>query len=365
MSVASRNPFALLDEESSRPGTPAAASAKPKEEAPAAPAPANTQKPRGGPASRGGRYYQRGRGGKSNGRDENVAPEDDATSPAEGNGQRRFDGEGRGRGRGRGRGGRGGRGRPFDRHSATGKTDSDKKVHQGWGGDEGNTELRAEVEGNSDAVADTNDLASPAPNNDWAGTTSNNDWAGTTSNNDWAGGDNSADAWNAPADSGDAAPTATEEKTGDRPARREREPREPEEEDNTLTYDQYLAKKKEEAAELVPKLETRKANEGDDSIWKDAVPLKKDEGAESYFAGKTKTSAPKTKAKKDEKVYLEIDARFERPSRGGRGGRGGDRGDRGDRGRGGRGRGSGRGRANGPSTPVVNVDDETAFPALA
>lgn len=345
MSVASRNPFALLDEESSRPGTPAAAAAKPKEEAPAAAAPAKAQKPKAGPASRGGRYYQRGRGGRTNGaRDENQAPEDDAASPAEG-GQRRFDGEGRGRGRGRGRGGqRGGRGRAYDRHSGTGKTDSDKKIHQGWGGDEGTTELQAEMQGATDAVVDTN-----------------NDWAGTAPSNDWAGGDNSASAWDAPAaEAGEAAPAAAEEKSGDRPPRRDRDREE--EEDNTLTLDQYLAKKKEEAAGVVPKLETRKANEGDDSIWKDAVPLKKNEDEEAYFAGKTKSNAPKAKPKKEEKVYLEIDARFERPQRGGRG-RGGDRGDRGSRG--GRGRGGARGRANGPSAPVVNVDDETAFPALA
>lgn len=72
-------------------------------------------------------------------------------------------------------------------------------------------------------------------------------------------------------------------------------------------------------------------------------------------------SAPKARAKKEEKVYLEIDARFdrpERPGRGGRGGRGTDRG-RGDRpGRGRRGFGT-----NG--SPVVNVDDEKAFPSLS
>lgn len=70
------------------------------------------------------------------------------------------------------------------------------------------------------------------------------------------------------------------------------------------------------------------------------------------------------RAEKKEKVYIEIDARFERPSRGGRGGRGGDRG----RGRGGRGRGRGAGgynAANGTQAPLVNVDDENAFPSLS
>ena len=77
-------------------------------------------------------------------------------------------------------------------------------------------------------------------------------------------------------------------------------------------------------------------------------------------------NTPKARAKKEEKVFLEIDARFERPARGGRGGRGGDRGDRPPRG--GRGRGAGRGRgSNGPSAtgPALNVDDQSAFPALA
>jgi plasminogen activator inhibitor 1 RNA-binding protein len=69
-----------------------------------------------------------------------------------------------------------------------------------------------------------------------------------------------------------------------RPMRRGRE-REPEEEDNTLTLSQYLAQKKE--IEGVPKLDARKANEGvDDNIWKDVVPLKKDEEGNSYFVGK-------------------------------------------------------------------------------
>lgn len=88
--------------------------------------------------------------------------------------------------------------------------------------------------------------------------------------------------------------------------------------------------------------------------------------AYAHATAQAKNAAPKARTKKEEKVFLEIDARFERPARGGRGGRGGgDRGhsDRGDRGRGGRARG--RGRANGNSGPALNVDDQTAFPSLA
>lgn len=90
---------------------------------------------------------------------------------------------------------------------------------------------------------------------------------------------------------------------------------------------------------------------------------------EFHFDLQTK-SAPKSRTKKEEKVYIEIDARFERPERGrgrGRGDRG--RGDRGDRERGGYGEGRNRGgrygrqNTNG-SAPALNVDDQTAFPSL-
>lgn len=63
---------------------------------------------------------------------------------------------------------------------------------------------------------------------------------------------------------------------------------------------------------------------------------------------------------------IEIDAHFERPSRGGRG-RGGRGADRVDRGRGGgRGRGGPRGgRDAAQSDQVVNVEDQSAFPSLS
>ncbi|KAJ2931137.1 hypothetical protein H1R20_g5962, partial [Candolleomyces eurysporus] len=359
MSVASRNPFALLDaEDSSRPASPGAA----KQGAPAPPsAPAargQQKKTRGGPASRGGKYYARG--GKPAPKD-GSGPGEDAPAPE---GQRRFEGErgerggrgGRGgRGRGAPRGGRGGR--AFDRHSATGKTDSHKKVHQGWGGDEPNTELKQEQAASADAAAE----AVPAEGGaaDWGGATGGDSWGAAPAADAWGGAPEgeAATGWAAPAEGEAAAPEG-------KPRRREEE----EEEDNTLTFDQYLAKKKDQDA-AIPKLEaTRQANEGaGDDIWKDAVALNKNEEEESYFIGKTKT-APKSKTKKEEKVYLEIDARFERPDRGGRGRGRGDRGDRGgDRGgeRRGRGRGGPRGgRQNGPNA-APNVDDQTAFPSLA
>ncbi|KAI0068352.1 hypothetical protein BV25DRAFT_1904746 [Artomyces pyxidatus] len=341
MSVATKNPFALLDD-ASRPSSPAPAPQK--TEAPPASATRGAPKSKG-PAARGGRYYQRG--GKP--RDSGDGVGEDA--PAGEDAKKRFEGEGRGRGgRGRGRGdrerGRGGRGRPFDKHSMTGKTDSDKKVHQSWGGDEGNSELKAEQAGNTDAIAETTATGADA------------DWDGAGAATD--------DIWNTPIVDAEATPAAEGEKEGRKP-RGDRAEREPEEEDNTLTYEEYLAQR--EAASNIPKVEAvRAANDGADDLWKDAVQhTKKTDDEDTYFVGKSK-SAPKSRAKKEEKVFIEIDARFERPSRGGgrgRGDRGGDRSSRG--GERGRGRGA-RGGARPPRTngsPAVNVDDESAFPSLS
>jgi len=198
--------------------------------------------------------------------------------------------------RGRGRGGRGngpqrGGRRPFDKHSQTGKTsvplaihsplpslpnpssDSEKKVHHSWGGDDGNTELKNEEAANLDAAAE-----GAAATTDWA--------ADSAPTNDWGAPDAAApaDAWGAPdATAPDATAPAQE---GDKPEGRPRRERDLEEEDNTLTLEQYLSQQKDKES-LIPKLEgTRKANEGADAnIWKDVVPLQK-EDEDAYFVGK-------------------------------------------------------------------------------
>ena len=138
------------------------------------------------------------------------------------------------------------------------------KVHQGWGGDEGSTELKQEQAANADAEAEA------VPAEDGAA-----GWGAAT------GGDPAA-SWGAadgeaPAE-GAAAPEG-------KPRRREEE----EEEDNTLTLDQYFAKKKDQDT-AIPKLETtRQANEGaGDDLWKDAVALSKNEEEEAYFVGKVR-----------------------------------------------------------------------------
>ncbi|KAJ1311439.1 hypothetical protein OPQ81_009928 [Rhizoctonia solani] len=323
MSVASRNPFAVLNDDDVI-STPAPAAAAP---APKAPAPQKKEQPQKGPSNRGGRYYQRGRGTQGTPRDEAGATQEGPTStgdrPAEGRSDR-----GRGRARGRARGDGRGRGRDPrpDRHSQTGKVDTEKRVNSGWGADEGRTELAAEQSGAADATAD-------AAGNEWAGQVSND--------------------WGAPAEG------ATEAKPAEGEAQDER-PKEEEEEDNTMTLSEYLAKKK--TSDVVPpKLEARAANEGsDNTLWKDAVQLQRDEDEDNYFVGKTK-AAPKARAKKEEKIHIDIDARFAPIERGGRG-RGGERG-RGDRGRGGRGRGGDSGRRR--TETNIDVSDESAFPSLS
>lgn len=130
-------------------------------------------------------------------------------------------------------------------------SDSDKKVHQGWGGDEGNSELKAEAGGATDAAAETTEWDAP----------------------------NDASGWDAAPVEGAAA--ATEGAPAGEKAEA-RKPREPEEEDNTLTLDEY--RKKQGGLDIVPKLEGRKV---DDSAFKGAVVVtKKDEDEAAYFVGK-------------------------------------------------------------------------------
>ena len=333
MSVASRNPFALLDDDRSA-AAPAAKAAAPVAAA-AAPA-AGNKKPAAtkGPASRGGKYYARGGGGPRRDGPGGATPAGEEAVGAE---PRKYDG-GRGRGRGGARGGRGRGGaggfdrKAFDRHSQTGKTDSDKKLHQGWGGDDGVAELQTEEAGATDAAKEATDPSAPT------------DSAAT------------------PAE-GETTPTQEGRPRRDREGRE----REPEEEDNTVTYEQYLAKKQEN--DVVPKLEGVRQVEEDGKWSKGAVLLEKPEEEEAYFAGKAK-SAAKPRAKKEEKVFLEFEARWNDPNRGGRGGRGRGGSDRPPRGAS-RARGTPRGAprggrgGSGAAGGNLKIDDESAFPSLS
>ncbi|GAA5908293.1 Stm1p [Sporobolomyces salmoneus] len=208
-----------------------------------------------------------------------------------------------------------GGGRPFDRQSQTGRVDSEKAEAAGWGADEGKKELEAEVLAEGDAKEEQAEAA-----------------------------------------------TGTATPVREAPV---------EEEDNTQTYEQYLAAQAEKKLNIASLPEARKANEGvDDAQWGNATAVtKKADAEEEWLMGAPKTASNKTKAKK-EKIFLEIDAPIRKPtenSRGGRGGRGGARGGR----EGGRGRGQARGGNNnnnnsrGPRQSAPAVSDASAFPALA
>jgi plasminogen activator inhibitor 1 RNA-binding protein len=132
----------------------------------------------------------------------------------------------------------------------------------------------AAAEGAADSAANDNGWGvSQDTSNDWgvdAGPTNDDAWGQTT----------------APTADAELAPTSPTGADADKPGR-ERKGREPEEEDNTLTLDQYLAQKKD--SDIVPKLEgVRKANDGAEDIWRDAVPLKKDQQQDTYFVGKVR-----------------------------------------------------------------------------
>jgi plasminogen activator inhibitor 1 RNA-binding protein len=148
-------------------------------------------------------------------------------------------------------------------------SDSDKKIHQGWGGDEGGTELKAEEAGTTDAqaegVASAADGWDAVPIDPWSAPPP-------------------TDPWGIPPPEGDAAPIAEDEKGDDDRKPRERDP---EEEDNTISYDQYLAQLKDTTTTVVPKLEgVREANEGANDVWGDAVEHKKNEDDQAYYVGK-------------------------------------------------------------------------------
>lgn len=166
---------------------------------------------------------------------------------------------------------------------------------------------------------------------------------------------------------------------------------EPEPEDKSISYADYLAQLAEKKLALgTGPLEARKPNEGSkqDKKWDNAKAVVKQE--EEDFVTGTGGKAKRERERKQKQI-LEIDQRFvEQPDRGGRGGfrggrgrgegrgefRGGGgrgRGDRGDRGGRGRGdfrggargvpRGGGGGVGGGVSAPI-NTDDQKAFPSL-
>ncbi|KAJ9102453.1 hypothetical protein QFC21_002853 [Naganishia friedmannii] len=367
MSVISRNPFDLLGEILVPPPTDDGEAPKAPVQAKKAATPASTEATKSArevPGSKGPQQASRGRGGYySRGAPRNVLKTGSAektdgvesTDPESGfEGERRAPGRngprGHGEGRGRGRatraprGGRGGAAggaaggerpahggerRHDGRRSAHALPDSEKRVASGWGADEGNAELAAEVEGAVDA---SKEAASP-----------------------------DADAAATPA----AAAASTEAPVAEKKVE--------EEEDNTKSYEEYLAEKAK-AASAFAQLEGRQVVGTSDFVG--SALKKSDEPEDPFFSGLKKekpTGVKKETSSKKEKIFIEHEGRFAPPSsgergerterRGGaRGGRGGARG--GDRPTRGAARGAARGGNNTQRQAPIAVNDDKAFPAL-
>jgi len=325
----------------------------------------------------------RGRGGRRGGgftgseaafRDRATGRNFNRDQPTEGEGQDGYTTRpGRERGPGTRRVGRGPGGprRGGDRHSRTGVAEHPKQEGHGWGEQTGDGEWADEKAGEAIAKQEEKEGGWDA---------------------------NQSAPWNENAEQvtipegGEAVPEA-----------------EPEPEDTSKSYTEYLAEQAAKKLEGLGLKEARAPNEGvkENKKWKSAKELTK-ESDEDYFKGEEKARRERERASKKE--FLDIDYTFKeqaRDTRGGRGGRGGSRGrggdrgdrgdfrgdfrgdrgdrpDRGDRGefrggrgdrgefRGGRGRGRGgdrgeyrgRGRGRGSDGPAVAVNDETAFPSL-
>ncbi|SPO24483.1 related to RAY38 protein [Ustilago trichophora] len=298
MSVANRNPFAILGDDGEDVAAPRAAPAQ-------AAAPAAAPQPQRNIPGAGNQR----RGGARNGapraeRGADAAVEGEQQKDARGGRARNGESRGRG-GRGHGRGAP--RGRAFDRHSQTDRVDSQKAVAQGWGGEDGKKELDAEQKAEADAQAEGAEGAAAA-----------------------------------------ATPVEAEKVAE-------------EEEDKTMTLDQYLAAKAGKKLNIESKAPREVAS--DESAWSKLTKHEKEEA--DYFAS-TKTQKTKTRTQKEGKQLLDIEQTFNQPAvqRSGRGGgRGGARGGapRGERGAG-RGRGGRGGRGANAS---VNLADKNAFPSLA
>lgn len=147
------------------------------------------------------------------------------------------------------------------------QSDSEKAVNAGWGAETGTAELTAEAQGAADAIAEET-----GPTSGW-GEPASGDASG------WgepASGD-APSGWDTPAADGEAAAAPKDDEA---PRKR----REEEEEDNTLTFDEYQSKKRADELAALPKLEGQRAVE--QSEWKDAVQLMREEKEDVYFAGK-------------------------------------------------------------------------------
>lgn len=130
-----------------------------------------------------------------------------------------------------------------------------------------------------------------------------------------------------------------------------------EEEEQVKTLEEYLAEKANKSLKVsLP--EARKANDADESAFKGTVAFAKEEFEEFYVSKESKTSKKTTEKTRKEKVFVDIEQRFQEKSRpefrknDRRGGRGGNKNNNGRR----------APKAN--NGPAVNLQDASAFPTL-
>lgn len=245
-------------------------------------------------------------------------------------------------------------------------SDHVKQADQSWGAPTGASEWTDEKAGEDIAQAEQ---AAETPGTGWDNTeaaAAGGGWDAAEAGGAW---DDNADSNSKPNEGG----ASHGHRDSAQPAA------EPEPEDHSKSYADYLAEQAEKKLKLGDTLQVRKPNEGSkqDKKWTEAKAFSKEDEDSEYIAGKG--GKEKRERQRKEKNVLDVDLRYVEPSSGrggerGRGGgrrgefRGGDRG-RGGRGRGGdghRGRGEGgsRGGRGGREGSSVNVEDENAFPSL-
>jgi len=147
------------------------------------------------------------------------------------------------------------------------------------------------------------------------------------------------------------------------------EPEEPEEEDNSLTFEEYQAQKAaaRPAGEAFATLKPREV----ESDFGDAAKISKDD-QEDYFGGKSKSLRKKNKNKKAENILTDYTIAPSADSGGGGKGKGKGKGSRdgGFRGSSGKGKGGSKGKGKGKGKGSrggargLNVNDSSAFPTL-
>ncbi|CAG8446179.1 9902_t:CDS:10 [Funneliformis caledonium] len=248
----------------------------------------------------------------------------------------------------RSRGGRGGRrgGREHDRHSGTGRYDSEKKETQAWGDAATPYETNETPAWENATTTETSswDNTNKTETSTWNETTETTESSGWTATSDAdanAGGGWGEDkteektGWDADNTGNDSnawvQQPEIEEVTIDQVENTAADESTPvhEPEEVVKTFDEYLAEKALKSLDIsLP--EARKPNEGtDDSQWKDAIPLEKEDEEDFLFTGKVRAILSSQDSHRD----YDNDNRDNRRRGGGRSG-------------------------------FVNIDDQRAFPSL-